>query len=508
MRSTRIWMASLGLALLTTLHAHAAYSQLQGSYVTIEPWGGYAKFAKNVNFENAPYYGGTVGIMPYRYIGIEGHVGNGAMNSRSGFTPYTVLPQFTTTARALHLAHYGGDLVVNFRPSGVVSPYVLGGWQEARVKFANTDSVAKPIFLNGYEFGAGIKIHFTPRVALRAEARNAVWKFPDGTPPPAGTDGTDNQWYTAGIEFALGGTVGPSPSKDDDGDGVSNKQDQCPGTPAGAKVDAKGCPFDSDNDGVFDGLDQCPGTPAGATVDARGCPSDADNDRVPDGIDKCPDTPAGAVVDERGCPKDSDNDGVPDGIDQCADTPAGAKVDARGCPVVTDADNDGVPDDKDLCPNTPASVKVDKDGCPIVLNDRETELLDKGRITERNIHFETAKWEILPESQPTLDEIGNILIQWPRLQIEIGGHTDWRGSDAYNQDLSEKRANAVLQYLMGKFPQITGAQFTAKGYGESQPVATNKTVEGMAQNRRVEFKVLNTEELKKERERRRTLQKE
>jgi len=172
---------------------------------------------------------------------------------------------------------------------------------------------------------------------------------------------------------------------------------------------------------------------------------------------------------------------------------------------VTDADNDGVPDDKDLCPFTPANTKVDKDGCPITLNERETELLDKGRITERNIHFETAKWDILPESTPVLDEIGAILIQWPRLRIEIGGHCDWRGSDAYNQELSEKRSQAVLDYLVSKYPQITRDQYSAKGYGEKQPVATNKTVEGMAMNRRVEFKVLNTEELKKERERRRNV---
>ena len=175
--------------------------------------------------------------------------------------------------------------------------------------------------------------------------------------------------------------------------------------------------------------------------------------------------------------------------------------------MVTDADNDGVPDDKDLCPFTPANAKVDKDGCPITLSDREVELLDKGRITERNIHFETAKWDILPESNAVLDEIGSILIQWPRLRIEIGGHADARGSDAYNLDLSDKRANAVLEYLVAKFPQITRDQYSAKGYGERVPVASNKTVEGMAKNRRVEFKVLNTEELKKERERRRTLQK-
>jgi len=222
-------------------------------------------------------------------------------------------------------------------------------------------------------------------------------------------------------------------------------------------------------------------------------------------VDKCANTPPGAKVDDTGCPVDSDNDGVPDGIDQCPDTPPNTRVDARGCS--TDSDNDGVPDDRDKCPNTLPNVKVDSDGCPIELNERETELLDKGRITTREIHFETAKWDILPESGPVLDDIGKVLIQWPQLKIEIGGHADARGSDAYNMNLTQKRAQSVLEYLEQHFPQINKDQYTAVGYGERKPVASNKTVEGMAKNRRVEFKVLNSEELTKERERRRLLKK-
>ena len=174
---------------------------------------------------------------------------------------------------------------------------------------------------------------------------------------------------------------------------------------------------------------------------------------------------------------------------------------------MVDSDHDGVADDKDKCPNTRAGVKVDSDGCPIELNEKETELLDKGSITTREIHFATAKWDILTEDKPVLAEIGATLIQWPQLRIEVGGHCDARGSDAYNLDLSQKRANSVLEYLVTNFPQIKREQYTAKGYGERVPVATNKTVEGMAKNRRVEFKVLNTEELKKERERRSSLPK-
>ncbi len=499
-----LWKFPVMFLLTAALLPSVSSSQTNGMHVTVFPWYGYANFAKNVNLDDKSIYGGTLGLEFSRYVGIEGHLGASNPHTFHGFTPYSITPPTPAIQRETDMLHYGGDLVVQLRPSAWFDPYVMVGWQEAKITFANSDSVPDPRFQNGWEYGGGVKLRVAPRVALRAEFRNALWKFPSGTPPPAGEDATDNQFYTAGIEFALGGTTGVT---DTDGDGVPDRKDKCAATPAGARVDVNGCPIDGDSDGVADGIDQCPNTPTGATVDARGCPRDSDNDGVFDGLDQCADTPSGAVVDARGCPRDSDNDGVPDGIDQCADTPSGSKVDARGCTLVTDADNDGVPDEKDLCPFTAANVKVDSEGCPIELSVREIELLDKGRITERNIQFETAKWNLLPESNPVLDEIGAILIQWPRLRIEIGGHADARGSDAYNLDLSEKRANTVLEYLIAKYPQITREQYNSKGYGEQAPVANNKTIEGMAKNRRVEFKVLNTEELKKERERRRVLQK-
>jgi len=121
-----------------------------------------------------------------------------------------------------------------------------------------------------------------------------------------------------------------------------------------------------------------------------------------------------------------------------------------------------------------------------------------GMIRLQDINFDTGKATIKPDSYKALDEVGNILIRWPQLRIEIGGHTDARGSDATNQKLSDARAKAVLEYLAAKFPELHEDQFTVKGYGESQPIATNSTALGMAKNRRVEFKVLNTEALKKE----------
>lgn len=258
---------------------------------------------------------------------------------------------------------------------------------------------------------------------------------------------------------------------------------------------------DRDRDGIVDSNDRCPDTPYGASVDEFGCPSDSDGDGVCDGIDACPSTPKGAAVNKKGCPLDSDKDGVYDGIDRCPDTPKGATVDGSGCP--TDSDGDGVCNGIDRCPNTPAGTEVDEYGCPIETSEKEEEFLDTGMIRESNILFELGKADLKPESRRVLDEIGKILVQWPALKIEIGGHTDNQGAEDFNQKLSEDRAAAVFEYLKANFPKINADNFTAKGYGESAPVASNDTMQGRAQNRRVEFKCLNLEELQREMDRRR-----
>jgi len=244
------------------------------------------------------------------------------------------------------------------------------------------------------------------------------------------------------------------------------------------------CEVDSDGDGIDDSRDKCPDTPSGAVVDQNGCPEDYDGDSVVDGIDRCPDTPARVKVDAKGCPIDSDNDGVYDGIDRCPNTPAGAKVDAAGCP--SDADNDGVSDGIDRCPNTPAGAKVDETGCPAEVK----KFLDTGLISSTDIMFDFNKATLKPESKAALDKIGNILIQAPDLKIEIGGHTDAKGSDKYNLKLSDERAKAVHDYLKKNFSQINPDNLVSKGYGESKPVASNDTDEGRTENRRVEFKIL------------------
>lgn len=236
-------------------------------------------------------------------------------------------------------------------------------------------------------------------------------------------------------------------------------------------------PPDSDGDGVPDNMDKCPGTAPGTAVDANGCDlkKDSDGDGVLDDADKCPDTPAGTKVDAVGCELDSDGDGVGDGKDQCPNTPAGAKVDANGCEL--DSDGDGVVDSKDQCPDTPKGDRVDMFGCSF-----------KKEIKLPGVEFDTAKADLRPESYPILDGAAEVLKRYPELKIEVAGHTDAQGSDAYNLDLSKRRAATVMKYLQDK--GVSNA-VTSRGYGERQPVASNKTAEGMQQNRRVVLRVLN-----------------
>jgi outer membrane protein OmpA-like peptidoglycan-associated protein len=347
-----------------------------------------------------------------------------------------------------------------------------------------------------FEQAIGWTTWITDHAGVRLEARNSI----DLPKQDIAKTNVNEQQYWAGLTWAWGGKA-----VDTDSDGVPDRKDRCPGTPAGATVDATGCPHDADGDGAWDGIDPCPDTPKGATVDAKGCPHDADGDGAWDGIDQCPDTPKGATVDAKGCPVDSDSDGVWDGIDQCPGTPKNATVDARGCPI--DSDGDGAWDGLDQCPNTPAGARVDAAGCPIEVTEKETELLDTGMIRLQGVNFETGVATLLPESFPILDQVGPILLKWPQLQIEIGGHTDSRGVAAKNQALSDARAVSVRAYLLQHFPGIADGQLTPRGYGSTRPVAPNTNALNMARNRRVEFVVLNKDVLKREVERRKLLQK-
>lgn len=390
-------------------------------------------------------------------------------------------------ASVRRVAHLDLNLTWVPRERYVVSPYVTFGAGAAQISPQRADSKTKFAW-NG---GGGLEFRITRSLSLRTEGRVVGFRVPE----PAGGEKTHvTSEIFAG--FSIGLNQKPS---DQDQDGVPDHWDRCPATPPEARVDAQGCPIDSDGDGVPDGLDRCDGTLTGCTVDAHGCPVDSDGDGVCDGLDMCPNTPTGAKVDPGGCPIDSDGDGVPDGKDQCADTPRGCTVDAQGCTV--DGDRDGVCDGLDKCPGTPAGAQVDVNGCPATRMERETQLLETGMLRLEDINFDTGKAVLRSESFRPLDDVGDILARWPEVRVEISGHTDAEGSAAANLALSKARAQTVLTYLLRKFPELDPGRFTAAGYGESKPIASNDTELGRARNRRVEFKVLNPEVLRRTRER-------
>ncbi len=188
----------------------------------------------------------------------------------------------------------------------------------------------------------------------------------------------------------------------------------------------------------------------------------------------CPST-VEAVEPEPEAPGDADADGVTDDKDRCPTTPAGAKVDADGCEL--DSDGDGVVDSKDACPGTLRGVKVDAKGCEI----------KKKAISLSGILFRHDSAELKSESIAVLNATAETLRANPGVNVEIAGHTDNQGDAAYNQGLSQKRANAVRNYLISQ--GVNGSRLSASGYGESQPVADNTTSEGRVQNRRVELRI-------------------
>ena len=203
-------------------------------------------------------------------------------------------------------------------------------------------------------------------------------------------------------------------------------------------------PPDTDGDGVADPNDRCPNTPPGRTVGADGCQLDSDGDGVIDFDDKCPNTPRGAVVDSTGCPLDSDGDGVYDGIDQCPNTPRGAKVDARGCPIELQED-----------------VTIDL-----------------------NLEFAFDSAELTAEHKAEIDTVVEFLRRFSGASAVIEGHTDSVGPEEYNLGLSERRAQAVHDYLVNEVG-ARADRLTMVGYGETRPIATNDTPEGRQNNRRV-----------------------
>jgi len=265
---------------------------------------------------------------------------------------------------------------------------------------------------------------------------------------------------------------------DTDKDGVADKNDKCPID--SGRISLQGCP-DSDDDGVIDIEDVCPDEYGKAELD--GCP-DIDSDGVADFQDSCRLVPGLKM--NNGCP-DSDGDGIIDNKDKCP-TAKGIK-ELDGCP---DADGDGITDFEDNCPQE--AGPIGNKGCPlqevkgsieVILTPEEKKVLNEAFS---NLEFETGTSQIKESSLVSLEELAELLTVKTVYKLTINGFTDNVGNAASNVKLSQSRANAVKEFLVSK--GVAKERLTAKGFGSKNPVANNKTAEGRARNRRVEFKII------------------
>jgi outer membrane protein OmpA-like peptidoglycan-associated protein len=309
----------------------------------------------------------------------------------------------------------------------------------------------------------------------------------------------------ADVRLVLGFVFEPSIG-DRDGDGYKDDRDECPDEPEDFDdfQDGDGCPDpDNDNDGILDVDDRCPNVPEDrdGDRDEDGCPEgrqegDRDGDGILDSKDKCPDVPEDkdGFEDLDGCPDpDNDKDGIPDTEDQCpndAEDKDGFE-DADGCPD-PDNDKDRIPDVRDKCPNDPEVYNgfQDEDGCPdkgkVIIEGSEILILEK-------VQFETNSARILPQSNEILDAVAATLKGHPEFEVvEVGGHADERASDEHNLKLTRARAASVMQALKAR--GVTGDRLLSQGYGEYCPLEDASNPIAWEKNRRVEFKVVRTEE--------------
>ena len=417
----------------------SAQAEVRANSVSITPFVGFYDFESNeYDFDNSVTVGLRAGYNFTKNLGVEGFV---------HFVPTETQVDPISGDDDVYLYGYGVEGLFHFFPTSAVVPFLAAGIGGIHYQVDGDGAEIDDMNKFAFDYGAGLKVFLPEKVAnfffaddlaLRADVRHVI---------PMNEHYNDLM-TTIGINFAFGG------------------KDKC---------------VDTDKDGVCDNRDKCPDTPADCEVDDDGCPVDSDKDGVIDCKDKCPNTPAGCKVDKDGCPYDSDKDGVVDCLDKCPDTPVGCKVDKDGCPL--DSDKDGVIDCKDKCPGTPAGAIVDKDGCM------------REKITiELKVEFDTDKSVVKDKYRDEIKRVADFMKQYPNTKATIEGHTDSRASDAYNLRLSNDRANAVRNYLVKEFG-VEASRLNAKGYGESKPIATNDTEEGMQKNRRV-WAVLEAVEVK------------
>lgn len=338
---------------------------------------------------------------------------------------------------------------------GSLVPYIIGGYGfsvfsdgvEKRGFFPSSET-SRTIF-GGLGLGYYLNDNFSINVQSTFRSMNE-------------NDGFDHLQHFVGLAYSFG-------SGDTDKDGVPDKKDKCPEIPGLKEFD--GCP-DTDGDGIIDKEDKCP--EIAGVAEFNGC-IDTDGDGIADPDDTCPEE--AGTLEMNGCP-DSDGDGISDDIDECKEVVG--PEENKGCPW-PDADGDGVADKDDLCKDEAGTAL--NNGCPELSSEIVATLNEFGS----RIYFPANSAQIIGrKTKEVLEAIKNVLTENPKGNIIIEGYASSDGEEDYNIELSVKRAEAVLEYLVGL--GISPSRLEAQGYGESDPLGDNTNPQGRAINRRVQFK--------------------
>ena len=412
-------------------------------------------------FFNAKEYWNILPSVSYvnvsRYVGSNFTFGvTGSVNKITRFVADRVPNQDYVVVNPGDLNYYAVDGIVKYSFMNAIKSKVIDPSAHVGGGYTWLGDDARGGTVNG---GLGLTLWLTKQVGL---SWTSSYKYSFDSREDATAVPTHMQHFL-GLTFKFG-------AKDTDGDGIYDKDDACP--EVAGKKEFNGCP-DTDNDGIEDSKDACPDV--AGPVEFNGCP-DTDGDGIADKDDACPEV--AGIKSLNGCP-DADGDGIADKDDKCP-TVKGPKENG-GCPW-PDRDGDSVLDKDDKCPDVKGTVA--NQGCPEVSDEAIKRLNDYAKT----ILFDSGKSSFQKQTYPVLEAITAILKEYPNSRFSIEGHTDSDGSDASNQTLSENRAAAVKNYLIEK--GIDSSRLSSVGFGEKNPIDSNKTKAGKANNRRTEVKLV------------------
>jgi len=343
-------------------------------------------------------------------------------------------------ATRLIILGYRAHIIATFISTGYIRPFALVGYG-ALTSFPGDTSVVEGDTDGMFHLGLGAKIPISDEFGLRLDGRVMA---PGAFMSDIVKVGSETHYGGPDFEVLLSAYLGLG--------GEKPAPPPPPPPPPAPVVDQ-----DPDKDGILGAADKCPNDPEDKDgfEDEDGCPDpDNDKDGILDKDDKCPN-------------EAEDKDGFQD---------------EDGCPDL-DNDGDGIPDDKDKCPNEPETKNnyQDDDGCP----DEVPAAVAKFTGVIQGINFKTDSDKITKDSFKVLDAAVKVLTDYPDVKLEISGHTDNVGKAEHNMELSQKRAESVKTYFVGK--GIQENRLTAVGYGMDKPITANKTKADKAKNRRTEF---------------------